>query len=45
MKKYLFKIFSVLIMVWMFLYTPLGVTTGASADKIVSRTLIMKRQK
>ena len=33
MKKYLSKIFPVFIILWIFLYTPLGVTTGSSADQ------------
>lgn len=33
MKKYLSKIFPVFIILWIFLYTPVGVTTGANADQ------------
>ncbi|MCK7504387.1 MAG: hypothetical protein MZV70_10075 [Desulfobacterales bacterium] len=33
MKKYLSKIFPVFIILWIFLYTPVGVTTGSSADQ------------
>jgi type IV pilus assembly protein PilQ len=33
MKKYLSKIFPVFIILWIFLFTPLGVTTGSSADQ------------
>ncbi len=33
MKKYLSKIFPVFIILWVFLYTPVGVTTGSSADQ------------